>query len=132
MDLPRNKFEKLVAEALREFPAERKQKIKNVAVLIEDEPDKETRKEHGLSEDETLLGLYRGIPMTARGSDYGVGPTLPDTITLYRLPIEEEGEGNSEKIKQVIGDTVWHEFAHYFGMDEDAVSLREIKRKKSL
>ena len=61
---------------------------KNVAVLVEWEPDARTRREEELSEDETLLGLYRGVPNTARGSEYGVGATLPDTITLFQRPIE--------------------------------------------
>jgi len=124
----RAEFEKLAAEALNNLPSEKREKIKNVVVLIEDWPDKETWREHKLSRGETLLGLYRGVPRTARGVDYGVGPTLPDTITLYQLPIEEEGGGDPEKIKRVIEETIWHEFAHYFGMGEEAVQTKERNR----
>jgi len=135
-------FEKLVSEAYEKLPQWVRDKIQNVAVLTEDEPSDEDRRLQGLGDDETLLGLYKGIPLSARGDVYGVGMTLPDTITLYRLPIldmadEECGpdaseEAFREKVRDIVADTVWHEFAHHFGMDEEAVHKRELDRKKHL
>jgi predicted Zn-dependent protease with MMP-like domain len=75
-----------------------------------------------------LLGLYHGVPQTARGDIYGIGMTLPDTITLFQIPIEEEAGNDPERIKQVVADTIWHEVGHYFGLDEDAVERRERER----
>ncbi|MBI4118228.1 MAG: metallopeptidase family protein [Parcubacteria group bacterium] len=131
--MKRKEFEKLVLESYAALPSRFQERVKNVAVLVEDEPSTALRQEEGLVPDETLLGHYRGIPATERGEDYGVGVTLPDTITLYQKPIEEAAHELSEgvegvfeeKVKEVISDTVWHEFAHYFGMDENDVALRE-------
>jgi predicted Zn-dependent protease with MMP-like domain len=134
-------FDHLVAEGYERLPQWVREKISNVALLTDDEPSEEDRKAQGLSEDETLLGLYKGIPLTARGELYGVGATLPDTITLYRLPIldmadEESGPDASdaeyhERVRAIVADTIWHEFAHHFGMDEHEVRDREQKRDRA-
>lgn len=131
--MPRNEFEKLVEEGFEKLPLWVREKIKNVAILVEDEPSDEVRKQEGLNDDETLLGLYHGIPLAARGENYGVGMTMPDTITLYQIPIEEAAEQErlrfnlnlTDAVRQVVAETIWHEFAHHFGMDEDAVRARE-------
>ena len=129
--MSRDTFEKLVEEGFLLIPEKFRERIRNVALLIEDEPSEEVRRQESLAEDETLLGLYQGIPATARGDSYGVGPTLPDTITLFKLPIEEAAHEDAEDIRKVIAETIWHEYAHYFGMDEDEVRFREEKRTRS-
>ena len=117
--MTKKQFEKIVTEVgLSAVPKQFRSKIENVAFVIEDEPDDRTRNEEQLDDDETLLGLYHGIPQTRRAEGYGIGGTLPDTITLYRIPIEEEGEGNAKKIREVIKETIWHEVAHHFGLDD--------------
>lgn len=137
--MTRKEFEKLVEDGYEKLPEGVRDKIKNVAILIEDEPSAADRAEQRLSDDETLLGLYKGIPLTARGDLYGVGMTLPDTITLYQFPIEdaareecstyevEHGE-YAATVKKIVAETIWHEFAHHFGMDEQEVRLREQER----
>ena len=122
------KFEKMVAEGYERLPEWVRNKISNVALLIEDLPSEEVRKEEGLEDDETLLGLYRGIPLSARGDNYGVGATLPDTITLYKLPIEEAAAEDAKDVQDVVAETIWHEFAHHFGMDEHEVRERAHER----
>ncbi|MEK7133969.1 MAG: metallopeptidase family protein [Patescibacteria group bacterium] len=137
--MPRNEFERLVEEGFEKLPQWVREKIKNVAVLVEDEPSKEDREAEGLSEDETLLGLYKGVPLSERGELYGVGMTMPDTITIYQRPIEEaamdecstyevEHEKYRGTIAKIVAETIWHEFAHHFGMDEHEVREREHKR----
>ena len=126
----RKDFETLVREGYLLLPEWVRRKMSNVALLVEDRPSRGVRREQGLGSGETLLGYYRGTPLTARGSDYGVGATLPDTITLYRKPIEEEAGGDPEEVKRVVAETVWHEVAHHFGMDEDAIEEREREVKK--
>jgi predicted Zn-dependent protease with MMP-like domain len=131
-------FDQLVAEGYEQLPEWVRQKITNVALLTEDEPSEDDRTAQGLANDETLLGLYKGIPLTARGENYGVGMVLPDTITLYRLPIldaaDEEVGPNAphaeylERVRTIVTETIWHEFAHHFGMDEHEVREREEKR----
>src|SRR3989338_1983863 len=126
--MPRKDFEKLVGQGYEKLPQWVREKIKNVALLVEDEPSQEDREAEGLGDDETLLGLYKGIPLSERGELYGVGVTMPDTITLYQIPIEEAAEEDGLSVAQVIADTIWHEFAHHFGMDEGEVRNREQKR----
>ncbi len=137
--MQRPEFEKLVGEGFERLPQWVREKIKNVGLLVEDEPSKNDRRAQGLADDETLLGLYKGIPLSERGELYGVGATMPDTITLYQQPIEDaaaEDMPNSglrnpkyaEAVKKVVAETIWHEFAHHFGMDEAEVQARERRR----
>ena len=143
--MERSEFEKLVGEGFEKLPQWVQEKIKNVALLVEDEPSEEVRRREGLGEHETLLGYYQGIPLTARGDMYGVGATMPDTITIYQMPIEEaaletlpnDGGRTSiidrgafnEAVRKEVADTIWHEFAHHFGMDEHEVRSREEQKK---
>jgi predicted Zn-dependent protease with MMP-like domain len=128
--MTREEFEQLIEEGYAKLPEWVRSKIKNVAVLIEDEPSAEVRKKEGLSDNETLLGYYQGIPLSERGEHYGIGGTMPDTITLYRLPIEDVAQEDSLPVAQVIAETIWHEFAHHFGMDEHEVRFREELRDR--
>lgn len=121
-------FEKLAAEGFERLPEWVQEKIRNVALLIEDEPSEEDRELQELSDEETLLGLYKGIPLSERGAHYGEGIVMPDTITLYRLPILEAAEEDGLDVRDVIADTIWHEFAHHFGIDEDGVRKLEEER----
>ena len=124
--MTREEFEQLVEEEfLNAIPEKFRPHIKNVAFLVEDEPSQDVRKQEGLLAGETLLGLYHGIPHTARGDTYGVGMTLPDSITLYQLPIERAALEDGLHIRQIIRETIWHEVAHHFGMDEHTVRHRE-------
>lgn len=122
-------FEKLVREGVLRLPAWVREKIQNVALLIEDEPSPEVRAQEKLGPDETLLGLYRGIPLTARNETDSM--VLPDTITLYQKPIEQAAAEDGMDVRDVVAETIWHEFAHHFGMDEDQVQSREEKRRNS-
>ncbi len=122
-------FEKLTKEGFERLPEWVRFKIKNIALLIEDEPSDEDRELQGLEEDETLLGLYKGIPLSERGSHYGEGIVMPDTITLYRLPILEAAGEDQLDVRDIVADTIWHEFAHHFGIDEDGVRMLEETRK---
>ena len=140
--MPREKFESLAAEGFEQLPQWVREKIKNVALLVEDEPSEEVRKTEGLGEDETLLGYYQGVPLSERGDLYGVGMTMPDTITLYQYPIEEaaleilpedkldDEHAFAEAVKKEVTDTIWHEFFHHFGANEHEVRLEEKRRGK--
>lgn len=122
-------FEQIANAEWERVPDRFKQKITNLALLIEDDVDDRVREEEGLEEGESLLGLYHGIPLTERGSEYGVGMTLPDTITLYRLPILEEASEMDrafrDAVRIVVRETLWHEVGHYFGLPEHGVNERE-------
>ena len=143
--MERREFEWLVEKGFERLPQWVREKIQNVALLVEDEPSQEDREAEGLGDDETLLGLYKGVPLSERGELYGVGMTMPDTITLSQLPIEDAAEEElttsnvvndhndivsryGELVAKIIAETIWHEFAHHFGMDEHGVREREQKR----
>lgn len=123
--MERRLFEKCVRDSFLLIPEKFRQKVKNLAFIVDNDVSDSVRKEQGLQDNETLLGLYTGIPLTERGVDYGVGVAMPDTIHIYQRPIEEEANGDELKIKQIITDTVWHEVAHYFGFEEDSIMERE-------
>lgn len=119
-------FERAVgAIGFSPVPEAFRDRIRNVAVVIEDDVPDELREELGLRDDESLLGFYHGVPHTARGEWYGVGITLPDKISLFRLPILDEAEETGKTVERVIGETIWHEVAHHFGLDEEEVERRE-------
>lgn len=123
--MTREEFERVVAEAFDAIPEKFQPLVENVVVLVEDEPSETLRKEEGLRDSETLLGYYHGIPHTARGSEYGIGETYPDTIVIFQKPIEKEAGGDQGRIEKTVRDTLWHEFAHHFGLDEGDVEKRE-------
>lgn len=123
--MTREAFEKLVAEGFERLPERVRGEIKNVALLVEDQPSEEVREREKLGNEETLLGYYQGVPQTARGVE---SPLFPDTITLYQLPIEDEARASGLDVRDVIAETIWHEYAHHFGMDEGEVQSREQKR----
>ena len=108
-------FEKLVEEAVAEIPDKFLAQLKNVAVVVEDEPTAEQTEKLKLRKDLTLLGLYEGVPQTQRNAAYGM--VLPDKITIFKNPIELVAQ-SAEEIKRLVQDTVRHEIAHHFGSDE--------------
>jgi predicted Zn-dependent protease with MMP-like domain len=110
----RFRFEELVAEALDALPAWVHERIENVEVIVEDRPPRDQP---------NLLGLYHGIPLTAR-SEFHTGPVFPDTITLYRRTIEREARGDEDRLRDVVVHTIEHEVAHHFGISDDR--LREL------
>jgi len=111
-------FEALVERALRRLPRPFKDKITNVAVVVEDWADDETLQELGIEPPDTLYGLYRGTDLTRRDSSYG--NVLPDTIHIYQGPIEEDC-ADSDEMADLVLDTVIHEIGHYFGLDDDTM-----------
>ena len=124
----RSDFEKMIHEELpHAIPEKFRERIKNVAILVEDEPSAELRKERGLADNETLLGLYSGVPLPVRGDSYGIGMAVPDTITLYQKPIQGEAGGDSERIRAIVRETLWHEVGHYFGLSDEEIEKREEK-----
>ena len=113
-------FEILINKALEDLPKEFLDKLENVSVVIQDWPsiyqgkEQIKRGQRGL-----LLGLYEGIPQTKRGN-YGIGGALPDKITIFKIPIQMISQTSSE-IEENVRDTVMHEIAHHFGMDEESI-----------
>jgi predicted Zn-dependent protease with MMP-like domain len=120
--MTRARFEQLVAEAIRTIPARFRNELKNIAVIVEDEPADDLLDDMGIEPPDTLYGLYLGTPLTERSWDYG--NTLPDRIVLYQWPIEEESE-TDEDVVVAVGETLIHEIGHYFGLSEEELEAIE-------
>jgi predicted Zn-dependent protease with MMP-like domain len=114
MRLSRAEFERVVEEALGSLPPRFADMVRNVAITVEDEPSDE---DLGLTEDddEELLGIYRGVPLTERGCGE---PLLPDEIALFRGPIGRVTDSRDEAVGEV-RETIVHELGHYFGLEDD-------------
>jgi len=117
--MTRDAFRALVEEAIDAIPARFAREVKNVAICIEDEPSDELLDDMEMDPDDTLLGLYQGVPLPDRGA--GHGNVLPDRITLFQRTIEEECDGDENEIVVAIGETLIHELGHYFGLSEDEI-----------
>ena len=116
--MTRRQFEALVERALRRLPRPFKDKLANIAVVVESWADDETLAEMGIEPPDTLYGLYRGVDLPHRDSSYG--NVLPDTVTIYQGPIEEDSADEAE-MAQVVRETVIHELGHYFGLDDETM-----------
>lgn len=125
--MDRLSFEKLVHNSLRRLPRRFKNKIKNIAVEVEDAPSSALLEDMEI-ERGTLFGLYQGVPLTEREWNYG--NVLPDRITIYQRPIEEAAR-SAEEIEEIVLETVVHEIGHYFGFsDEDLYEIEDENSKK--
>lgn len=107
-------FERVVRETLDSLPSELRNRISNVEVVVEDEPPP----------GQPLLGLYQGVPLTRRGSNYA--GVLPDKITIYRAPLERVYGDDADLLRDRIRHVVLHEVAHHFGISD--ARLVEIDR----
>lgn len=119
-------FEKIVVDGVEAIPERFLKLLENVEIVIADEPTPKQRLYMELEDGETLFGLYEGIPRIERGANYfGV---LPDKITIFKLPILDEAQDETEA-REIVRETVWHEIAHHFGMDEERVQNAEEKKE---
>lgn len=105
-----------MARAVRGLPVDVLENMENIAIIVKRRPTPTQLASSGRTEEDTLLGLYEGVPLTQRGSSYGM--VLPDRIILFQEPIEAMCDTDAEIRKQV-QRTVIHEVAHYFGMDDE-------------
>lgn len=125
MKVTDEEFEELVKEAVNSLPEKFKDKMENIAVVIENLPSQELLREMKIKSPYGLLGLYRGVPYPRRGIWYR--NVLPDKIIIFKKPIEVRCR-NKEDIKQSVRRVVIHEIGHYFGLGE--VDLRKIERER--
>lgn len=108
-------FDRLVERAMRVIPPRFRARLRNVVFIVEKEPPRPG-----------LLGLYEGRPLPERSLSEGF--SLPDRITIYQGPHERMAR-NREDLERLVEETVWHEVAHYFGMDEKRVRRAERRRR---
>ncbi|MFI5398150.1 MAG: metallopeptidase family protein [Candidatus Binatia bacterium] len=117
--MTRAQFETLVREALDDLPDEFAQRLENVEIVIEDEPDPQLIRSLGMDpRRETLFGLYQGVPLHLRGTSYT--GMLPDKISIFYAPLLRNCR-SPERIRQQVRSTVIHEIAHFFGLDDKTI-----------
>jgi predicted Zn-dependent protease with MMP-like domain len=117
IEISDDEFQRLINEALEALPGEHVRNIKNVAILYEDEPTPEQRTKLALRHDQTLLGLYEGQPLSER---QGMTRLFPDKITLFKVPLMRYANNEAE-LREEIKHTLWHEIAHYYGLDHQRI-----------
>ena len=113
--MDRERFEHLVARAVKSLPEEFVTRLENIDVVVEDWPTLSQLARARPRRGQTLLGLYEGVPLTKRGEHYGLVP--PDKITIFQKPIEAKGRHDAE-ITAEIQRVVQHEIAHHFGIGD--------------
>jgi predicted Zn-dependent protease with MMP-like domain len=111
-------FERYVAEALASIPRRFRDAMRNIAIVVEDEPSPDLLDEMEIEPPDTLLGLYQGIPLTERRWD--AGNQLPDRILIFQGP-HERAAVDDEDLGIAIAETLIHEIGHYFGMTEEEI-----------
>ena len=118
-------FDRLVERACARIPLPFRRKLANIAVIVEQEPSPRELRAARVSPGATLLGLYRGRPLTVRSVSDGF--VMPDQIIIFQGPHERLAHSLAH-LEKMVAETVWHEVAHYFGMDEARVRRAERKR----
>ncbi len=119
-------FEKLINESMDELPQEYIEGLNNVVIIYEDEPTPAQRQQLKLRCNQSLFGLYEGIPRTKRGAGYMF--VVPDKITIFKKPMEQYVSSLPE-LKEQVKRTLWHEIAHHYGLDHDRIHHLESKDK---
>jgi predicted Zn-dependent protease with MMP-like domain len=120
-DISDDQFHQLMNEAMDSLPKTHIDRLKNVAILLEEDVSPELRASMQLPPDRTLLGLYNGVPLARRQGELN---RMPDTITLFKRPLLHS-VGSLDQLKEQIRHTLWHEIAHYYGLDHD--KIRELE-----
>jgi predicted Zn-dependent protease with MMP-like domain len=124
MELTDQQFDALITRAMDELPQEYIKGLKNVVIVMADEPTDEQRQKMKLGMHSLLLGLYEGVPLTQRGN--GWSGMLPDKITMFKnqiLAVSYDEASLFEQTKR----TLWHEIAHYYGLDHDRIDELELR-----
>src|SRR5215211_2524318 len=117
-----SEFDELVECCYARIPSRFRRRMHNIAIMIEREPSPRQLRAAGVPAGSTLLGLYEGRPLPLRSTFEGFA--MPDRITIFQGPLERMAR-NDRHLAQLVTDTLWHEVAHYFGMNEWQVRAAE-------
>ncbi len=118
LELTDERFDQLITRAMDELPQKYITGLDNVAIIYADDPSEEQKQKMKLDSHHLLLGLYEGIPLTQRGNGYSF--VLPDKITLFKNSILAVVR-NDEELFEQIKRTLWHEIAHYYGLNHNRI-----------
>lgn len=117
IDVTDEQFHELIDRAFESLPKLHRDRVRNVAIITADFPSPIQREQLKLHCNQTLLGLYEGIPLPQR---QGRETTMPDVITLFKLPLESQST-DEKSLFENIRHTLWHEIAHYYGLDHTKI-----------
>lgn len=123
--MDQQRFEELVIRAAEELPEEIRNYMENIDIVVADLPTASQLRKASIKRGYTLLGLYEGIPHTARGYHYGM--VTPDKITIFKKTIEAKCHGDDEVVRE-IGRVVRHEIAHHFGISD--ARLKQLEHRE--
>jgi predicted Zn-dependent protease with MMP-like domain len=123
----RDEFDEIVERAYRRIPARFRSRLQNVAIMVEDEPSARQLSAGRVPRGDTLLGLYEGRPLTLRSVSESFA--MPDRITIFQGPHERMARSLAD-LERAVHQTLWHEIAHYFGMNERQVRDAERTRRR--
>jgi len=126
--ISRDNFEKIVSAGISAIPERFLKLLDNVVIVVEDQPSPMQKEKLKLRSGWTLFGLYEGIPLAKRGNHYT--SVVPDKITIFQKPIEQAAR-NEKDMEAIVKNTVWHEIAHHFGLDEKEVRDADLRRKNA-
>jgi predicted Zn-dependent protease with MMP-like domain len=116
--MTRTAFEREVVAALASIPRRFRDAMRNIAIVVEDEPSDDLLGDLEIEHPDTLFGLYQGTPLTERRWDHG--NSLPDRILIFQGPHEREAEDDDD-LQASIAETLIHEIGHYFGLSEEQI-----------
>ena len=119
MKLSEEEFDGIVKKAIRRIPSEIRQHLDNMVISVRKRPSKKMLRELGVPPDETLFGIFEGVPLTERSITEP--PLYPDTILIFQEPLEEACD-TVEELEEEIEITVVHEVAHFVGMSEERLA----------
>jgi len=125
--MDKDRFERLVEDAVRRIPGRFRKLLKNISIIVEDRPGREVYQRTGTPPGHMILGLYHGVPYGRRGAEYGNVP--PDVISIYQEPIETVCR-TEEEIRARIEEVLIHEIGHYFGFDDPYLHQVEKERRR--
>ena len=115
MEVSPRAFERLVAEAIERIPMRFRVQLRNIVVVVEEEPTAEQLRECEVPDDETMYAYYDGVALTER---YDGEPMVPDRIIVFRKPLLEDFGNDAEELRREVTATIRHEIAHHFGIDD--------------
>lgn len=122
LEISDEQFDAMISRAMDELPEQYITGLNNVLVTFEDVPSAEQLQKQRLGPGQTLFGLYEGIPLTKRGAGYNM--VLPDRITLFKNPMVRVAP-DIPALQAQVKHTLWHEIAHYYGLDHDRIHTIE-------
>ena len=117
LEVSDDEFQNLINKAFDELPQSQTENVKNIALLYEDDPSPAQREQLKLRDDQSLYGLYEGVPLPAR---QGQPRLYPDKITLFKNPLLQSA-GSRQQLKAQIKHTLWHEIGHFYGLDHERI-----------